>query len=224
MKTKFFIPSLLVVAMSVLLFSCSKDTYAPTSSQDDIDDVVEILSMTSTPDSNGNCGSGHHHYQEVDIDSLPTTITDYVDTTFPGGTIHRAVVDDSSNYILKVSDSSGNKYILVFDSAGNLISQTAYTHSHGHGNSIDSSSLPTSVINYIDSNHTGSTITKAFQKSDGSYIVIILQPDGTYLGLLFDSSGNYVSTVTIKDKHGKGKGKGHGKGKGKGKGHGKGKP
>ncbi len=210
MKRNFLAPLSIMIALGLFLFSCTKQEYLPVSTETDteMEEVLDLLEMSTPTENAARCHQNRRHdrFQIIDIDSLPVTITAYIDSAIPSNTIHRAALHDSTTYLVLVSDTSGTKYAMKFDSTGTFVSQRTFAPRPSRGSCIDSSSLPINISSYIDTNYAGSTIKKAYQKADSSYIVIIKQADDSYLGLTFDSEGTFVSTFTIADMIGKRRG------------------
>jgi hypothetical protein len=101
----------------------------------------------------------------------------------------------TSPTIAVASDSSGTDSVYILQQC-----------SRGYfRDSIASSSLPDSILNYLTNNYSGYQFKKAFEIKDsagdiGGYVVII-NFNGKPVGLLFDANGNF-QTVLEQREHG----------------------
>jgi hypothetical protein len=101
----------------------------------------------------------------------------------------------TSPTIAVASDSSGTDSVYILQQCGR-----GYFR-----DSIASSSLPDSILNYLTNNYSGYQFKKAFEIKDsagdiGGYVVII-GFNGKPVGLLFDANGNF-QTVLEQREHG----------------------
>ncbi|TDL99547.1 MAG: hypothetical protein C4K58_06535 [Flavobacteriaceae bacterium] len=224
MKKNIFTLSLATLATVFALQSCqnsdsdnlSSQTTTQTSTQSDTAarEVLDFLqisqsssdTLTSTSDTLKH-HRGHHNITQIDIATLPEAITSYISTNYAGSTINLAGTDESGNYLVKITKADATQTGLLFDASGNFVSERA-KKMHNHGTEIDSATLPEITKTYITTNYGTATIHKAIQETDGSYRVILVLTDGSYVGLSFDSTGNFVALATVKDKKGNKKGKG----------------
>ncbi len=211
-------PLMIMLMVVFAMASCTKQDYE-ISEQEDLDDVAEMLMMASSDGQHHS--NGCQNFTCIDPDSLPSVIINYIDSNYPGNTKQNAMIDGSSNYYVKIKDSTSTKFLLKFDSTGNFLYQQLLPPPGSYSN-VDSIDLLSNTVAFIDSTYPGWTFKKGLQKPDSSYVVIIKEATGNYVGLLFDPAGNFVDTVCLKGIKGRKKGKHKGKRKGKGKGKRKG--
>lgn len=209
-------PKSIVAIFYLLLFaivSCQKEDL--TASTDDIDTVEDFLKMstaaTSTVCAKDSADSLHHkrHFNitQIDVAAIPAVITAYIQTNYAGAIIDKAGTDSLGNYYIKIVKADSTHLGLLFDASGNFVKELLHRANKQRGTIIDASALPATATAYIAANYATATIHKAILEADGTYKVILLQTDNTYLGLSFDASGNFISTIAVKDKNGKRKGK-----------------
>jgi hypothetical protein len=192
----------------LILASCQKTTVVP--NDDDLDVVSDFASITSsirgdsTDPSHHKC---HFNITEIDIATLTSTITTYITTNYPGSTINRAGTDTLSNFYIKITKADGTHVGLLFDKNGVFVKEIMKGRKDDKGNEISVSNLPANVTAYITTNYAAAKIKRAKKLTDGSFVVIIEQADDTYLGLVFDASGVFISTIAVSDKQGRRKGR-----------------
>lgn len=204
----------LLVLFALALTSCQKQD--ETTNSEDADVVVDFLKMSSADTTSSTCSkdsldSTHrrHHVRnitEIDIATLPTTISTYINTNYAGATIQKAGVDSLGRYFIQIMKSDSTYIGLLFDASGNFVRELLRKKHDDRGTTIDPSALPASVSTYISTNYAGVTIRRAILESDGTYRVIIILADNSYLGLSFDASGNFVNAMTVTDHKGKKRG------------------
>lgn len=196
------------------LTSCQKEDII---NQDEnaVEDVSTFLKMATSSAALSTCTHAdsadslhrnkRHHIviTEIDIATLSSTISNYISTNYAGAIVQKAGVDSLGNTYIKIMKADSSFIGLLFDVNGNFIKELIRGHKGQRGTIIANSALPASVIPYIAASYATATIHKAILESDGTYKVILLLSDGTYLGLAFDANGNFVSIMTLKDKHGK---------------------
>ncbi len=203
MKKSFF--GLVFLLGSVFyLSSCSETSLSP----DDSDAaIIDMLFLATTNDST----AGHRHHgrcnvTEIAVTDLSTTITDYIAANYAGATVVRAGSNDSTgNIMVAITLADASKLGLLFDSAGTFIQELV---KKGRGTVIESSALPTATTDYISANYSTATISKSILETDGTYKVILVLEDSTYLGLSFDANGAFVAEVAVRGKDGRKHGKG----------------
>lgn len=206
-----------IAIFSLLLFaiiSCQKEALT-SSDSNEVDAVEDFLKMSSSATgvvcSKDSTDSLHHRHHfnitEMDVNTLPSTVTDYISLTYPNAVIIKAGKDSLGYFYIKITKFDSTHVGLLFDPSGNFVKEIIHQGRFDKGTKIEASQLPSAVTTYISTNYSGLSIHKAILESDGSYKVILIQTDGSYLGLSFSSSGEFVSTITVMDKHGKRKGR-----------------
>ncbi len=203
----------LILGTSAAFTACESLNLNPASS-DGESALTDMLFLATTEDSS-NVMRGHHGHcnlTEVAVADLPASITDYISANYANATIDRAgTVAESGNYAVAITKEDGTHAGLLFSSEGEFLAERTRK---ARPEPIEISELPTTVTDYITANYDGSTIKRAFQAEDGNYGVLLILSDESYLGVGFDSEGNFLGELSMKDFKGKKHGPG-GKGKGK---------
>ncbi len=199
---------MLLIAVAMLaITSCQKtNTLDPT-----VDDLAVVsdfagLAAGTRGDSTDPKHKCHLDITQIDITTLSSTITTSISTKYPGSTINIAGKDSLGNFYIKITKADGTHAGLLYDANGNFVKELLKGMRGKKGSEVAISSLPTTIITYISTNYATATAKKAIKLADGSFIVVLAQTDGTYIGLSFDSAGVFLATVTVCDKHGKKKG------------------
>lgn len=194
---------------SVAFTSCESLNLNPSSS-DGESAMMDMLFLATTEDST-DVIRGHHgqcNLTEIALEDLPAAITDYISANYPNSTIDRAGQNgNNGSFAVKITKEDGTIAGLLFNSDGGFIAEKTRG---ARPEPIDVSSLPSAITDYITANYEGATIHKAFQGNDGNYGVMLILADDSFLGVGFDSAGNYLGELSMKDL----KGKKHGPGKG----------
>ncbi|WP_304237881.1 PepSY-like domain-containing protein [Jiulongibacter sediminis] len=202
-----------LLAAPLAFTSCESLNLGPDAAAGD-SAMLDMLFFATNDDSTGVVRGhrGHCNITEVAVEDLSATITDYISANYADATIDRAGTNDETGYtMVKITLADGTHAGLIFDADGNFLEEK--THK-GKGTAVDVADLPTAITDYISTNYADATIEKARLHDDGSYGVLILQSDDTYLGVGFDADSNFVSEFNMKDKGGKKHGKGGHKGGG----------
>lgn len=135
--------------------------------------------------------------KEIDVATLPTSITDYVSANYAGATIKKAATDTDGNYFVVITKADGTTVGLAFDSAGAFV-KVLEPKGKGHLTALDVTKLPDGVTTYVSTNYAGSTIEKAYTNKDGSIFVSVKLADGTTVRLMFDANGKFVKVLKKK--------------------------
>ena len=120
----------------------------------------------------------------INPNSLPQAILDYIATNYPNVTIIEA-----EEYPTQFEVTLSNGLKLEFDSTGNFIEISGNNDNDGEndGNDIPASSLPQAILDYITINYPGSTIVEA-EEYPNQYEVTL----NNGLKLEFDLNGNFI--------------------------------
>lgn len=121
----------------------------------------------------------------VAISNLPQSIIDYVNNNYSGETIVKAEMDSEDGQdVYEVYLSNGME--LYFDMNGNFIKKD------NDSSHISVSSLPQSIIDYLNNNYPNATILYAEEDyEDGQLIYEVYLDNG--MEIEFDSNGNVLS-------------------------------
>ena len=174
--------SLLALVVScVLLFSCSNDGPASTTSDTTAASSYEVVATTA----------------------LPTTISTYITSKYVGSTTTEANLNSDGTYVAYVAPAAGTTFKssatsksetvlkLLFTAKGNLVAVKTL-------NPVAVLDLLTTITTYIATNYVGATIISAHLESDGSFDVLIFNADGTKAKLNFAADGTFVSASALK--------------------------
>tara|TARA_R110000868_G_scaffold304911_1_gene566054 strand:+ start:441 stop:1427 length:987 start_codon:yes stop_codon:yes gene_type:complete len=144
-------------------------------------------------DTNGDFGD-----TLVETATLSQVISDYVATNFTGLSITSASLENNGHYEVELNDGSE----LVFDGNGGFL---GIGIDEGDGNdfedesestendtAIDVGTLPQTVKDYVATNYTSSTISRAKLKSNGQYEVYLSTGEELY----FDAQGLFLQVDT----------------------------
>lgn len=194
---------LLAILFAFTIISCQKEDALDTSA--DVEDVTDFLKMGASADATDSPAVRKkcRDITQIDVASVRSEITSYINTNYAGASIEKAGVDSLGNFFIKIVKADGSHIGLLFDANGNFVKELLRGHKHRRGTEIAVADLPANASAYITANYATASIHKAIKMEDSTYKVILVLADGTYQGLAFDANGNFVSTVTVKDKHGR---------------------
>lgn len=135
----------------------------------------------------------------IDSARLPTAITDYLTTNYPGYVIVQADVKKDAAGVVKGYETlitvNNVSYELEFSAAG-AFTKLETPDGHEQGSAIAAAALPAAITAYLNANFAGYTIREAeTHSSNGTltgYEVEILL-NGTLSELTFDAAGTFVA-------------------------------
>jgi uncharacterized membrane protein YkoI len=138
-------------------------------------------------------------YEKIDQQNYPEPIVDYVATNYPNNSINEIYMREYNNGISNYDVELDNSNELFFDDNGNYIGMD------DDNININSSELPSQIIDYINNNYPDNQIVKAEKEfEDGTQVYEItlnngfelyFTLDGTFLELEYDNS--YISTDDV---------------------------
>lgn len=171
--------SLLAIALSCALYSCSNDG---TNSTDDSTTAALTYETTSAA-------------------TLPTSISSYVAKNYSGASISEVNLNSDGTYTVYVKTGTASKGIininaifkLNFTAKGLLSSSSTITP-------VAISDLQAAIVTYINTNYAGATINSAHLESDGSFDVLITTAESVKIKLNFSSTGEFISARELKAK------------------------
>jgi hypothetical protein len=208
---KLKITLVLAVLVAMNFYSCKKEESAQSSDDETVVSDFLKMSVASTTCTKDSADSLRRHSRleitQIDIATLPASISTYVSANYPGSTIDKAGTDSLGNYYVRINNADGTHIGLEFDAAGNFVKVLLKKHRDHDGTEIAISALPASITAYISTNYVGATIHKAKLETDGTYKVLIVLSDKSFLGLSFDSTGKFLAAISVKDRSGRKKGK-----------------
>jgi hypothetical protein len=159
----------------------------------------------------------------VAFSSLPSSVTDYINTNYAGYTAQKAFsIKDASGTLqgyVAIILFNGNPVGLKFDASGNFVQVLEQREGRdllgsGHHNggcfqnrdgkqrdTVAISALPSSITAYFASNYAADTLVRAAKTRDSGYIV--LSKNNGLFATIFNASGSFVSRVELPAQKGK---------------------
>lgn len=130
--------------------------------------------------SKGMCGES--------VAETPQAIIDYVTANYPDNKIKKVKLKDEQ-YIVKLK----GHIILIFDSEENFIEELTPINSGGPcvGTPVAYEDLSTTITDYITANYASAEFSKAKQKNDGRFVVLLLDGEERII-LIFDEDGTFI--------------------------------
>ncbi len=129
----------------------------------------------------------------INIEDLPTAITDYIDANYDNATIDGARTNPDRGYMIKLSTD----LIVLFDLNGNFVKEHEFIYHHGNHSKIELTDLSTLITNYISTTYPDATIKVAFEK--GEYIIVGVKDSNDKKMLVFDAQGNFIKEKICND-------------------------
>ena len=141
---------------------------------------------------------GHHGHQEhghhgdwVNVDSLPSSIAEYVTANYAGYSVHNAQYDSLCQFgsviNVMIDSSKAAHHKLIFDTAGSYLSLA---------HRVDSTSVPEDVWSIITSNYSDYTVrkrTERFTLADNSIQYrVFLHQDTVKLSVALSATGTVI--------------------------------
>jgi len=170
-----------------------------------------------------NTCSAHSRRDSVAFSSLPTSITDYLNTNYSGSIFQKAfTIKDASSTLqgyVVIIQFNGNPVGLKFDANGTFIQvleqregRDLLGDGHHEGgcfqnrdgkqrDTVALSALPASITSYFVTNYAADTLIRASKTRDSGYIV--LSKNNGLFATLFNSAGSFVSRVALPAQKGK---------------------
>ncbi len=131
----------------------------------------------------GRHGRRGNFGETIALEDLPTAITDYIAANYPDATAERARLGERG-YLVGLDTGVS----LLFDTEGNFEGERTCGGGDGErGRSIAIEDLPTTITDYVATNHPDTTIERAKYYPDGYKVKL---EDGTKLA--FDTEGNLL--------------------------------
>ena len=146
---------------------------------------------------------------------LPTTISNYLSSTYAGGAAKEAIVYQANKVIsgYKVVEKlSNNRLAAVAFDKNNMFLSNSALYAFGKTDyfgmkpeSISQANLPATIQTYLAANYGAYTFKKAFQQKniDGTtkgFGVVMTGTDGTSVAVVFDANGNFLKANKIVQK------------------------
>lgn len=203
-----------VTMIGLWLTSCTKQEVTPDST-DDVFASIQSSAARSAADADPvtkeKCKG---KLTNVEIATLPSSITAYITKNYAGAAIKFAGKDDKGQFVVGVSLNSVETGLL-FDATGTFVQVLQNYKNKAKLTEVAITALPASVGTYVASKYAGYTIKRAGKDADGNLFIGI--GNGTdHKVLLFDATGAFKEEKAIPQHDNDGKG-GRGKPKGGGK-------
>lgn len=132
------------------------------------------------------------------LSSLPTAITTYMASNYPGDTLLKAFLTHDSGYV--VISANNGIYATEFTANGTFIKRALLPSAHGKPASIAQTDLPSAVLTYLSTTYPNYVFNKAFSLSKNGTVqqyLVIITANSTKYAVVFDASGNFVAARTI---------------------------
>lgn len=231
MKTRIVTPALALAAIVLSFASCKKENSnsGSTTASGNLSGIIASLeavgvgttSSTSSSQSDSiyivNTCERNEHRDSIAFNSLPASITNYLNTNYSGYAFIKAfTVKDNSGTIkgyVVVIRYNGKPVGLKFDASGNFIKVLEQREGRdlaGNGwheggqfddrddrgrDTISLNSLPQVILTYFTAHYPSDTLVKAIYGKDSSYI-ILSKNNGAFV-TVFNAQGGFVSRVQL---------------------------
>lgn len=154
----------------------------------------------------------HPPLTDVAVASLPSSITTYVSTKYPGATIKKAGKDTKTNeLVVFIMTADSKPVVLIFKADGTFVKEMAPKEGHAQGDTLHHkgdhapltdiavASLPAKITTYITAQYPKATIKKAGKDTKTNEIVVfILTADNKRIVLIFAADGTFKKAVAGK--------------------------
>ena len=191
---------LLTAVTGLFLASCNNQEVAPDSIDDVLASVEASAARTAAVNDTVTKGKCKGKLTSVEIASLPTTITTYVNKNYAGSTIKFAGKDEKGQIVVGVFLSNVETGLL-FDANGIFVQALTHYGKKAKLMEVDIATLPASVGTYVTANYAGYTVKKAGKDADGN-LLVGLKNEANHKVLKFNSAGKFVEELAIPP-HGK---------------------
>lgn len=138
------------------------------------------------------------HKDTVALTALPSAITSYMATNYPGDTLLKAARTEDSGYV--VISANNGLYATVFNSSGSFVSHTQLPQPHGKPQPVAQSSLPASALTYLSTTYPNYVFEKAFAFSANGTVkgyVVLIDASGTKYAVAFDAGGTFIGAIPV---------------------------
>lgn len=182
---------LLIVLTGVWFAACQKnnETLDPQESSD-FESVVESAARYGVLTDSVTIGKCKGKLAEVATADLPATVTDYINTTYPGAEIKYAAKDQSDKIVVALTLADGSAKGLLFNADGTFKEELKQHQHKAKLTKVEVSALPASITSYVTSNYADGEIKIAATNEAGEYFVGIIINDSVKL-LLFNADGTF---------------------------------
>jgi hypothetical protein len=141
---------------------------------------------------------GNPQGDSVALTSLPTPITNYFATNYPGDTLLRAFINIDSSYL--VISANNGLYATVFTANGTFVKRVLLPAGPEQPQPVAQTALPAAILTYLTTTYPNYVFEKAFSLSAGSNVqgyLVIIDANSTKYAVEFDTSGNFISAKVI---------------------------
>jgi hypothetical protein len=174
--------SLLAIAFSVLLFSCSNN--------ESVENTTPLSAVSST-------------YEIVAPTALPTAISSYIASNYAKATTTEVNLVSDGSYVAYLTQASGATSKSTDVSAKSVVTKLIFTAKGAFVSAkvqtmVAIADLLPAIKNYIAKNYAGATINSAHSESDGGFDVLVTAADGSKVKLNFKADGTFVAEKALK--------------------------
>ncbi|MDR6193114.1 hypothetical protein [Siphonobacter sp. SORGH_AS_0500] len=184
----------LVILIGTCLMSCNREDLATSTSTEEAAEVMTLsaarVAVAADSVTKQKCKG---KLTAVDISTLSSAITTYIQQTYPTATIKLAASDEKGNLIVGITVDNKPK-ALLFTAAGVFVQELSHYQKQAKLTEVALADLPTSITTYITAHYAGATLEKAGKNADGVYFVAIKSGNSIKV-LRFDASGTFVEEL-----------------------------
>jgi hypothetical protein len=171
---------------------------------------IQVLEQRESGDLEGpgwHTGGRYHdrngrQADTIAFSAIPSAISNYFTSNYPNDTLTKAYINIDSSYLL-ISVDNG-VYATLFNSSGTFVKRVQLSpisrSDWPSASNIAQDSLPASVLSYLETTYPNYVFEKAFSVTANSSLqgyIVVIDANNTKYAVLFDASGNYISTRII---------------------------
>lgn len=184
-----------LLLVGTCLLSCNREDVTASDSTEEAAEVLTLsaarVAVASDSVTKQNCKG---KLTAVEISTLPSAVTTYIQQTYPTATIKLASADEKGNLIVGIIVDDQPK-ALLFTAAGTFVQELSHYQKKAKLTEVALTDLPATITAYITTNYSEATIQKAGKNADGVYFVAIKTGDSIKV-LRFDATGTFVEELT----------------------------
>jgi hypothetical protein len=145
---------------------------------------------------------GQHH-DTVALANLPSSISGYLQSNYPGDTLVRAYINRDSTYL--VITSNNGLFANLFASNGNFVKRITIEPHENHGgftewNGVSADSLNATITGYLMTTYPGWVFESAFSVTDHNSLqgyIVVIDANNTKYAVEFDGNGNFIFALVV---------------------------
>ena len=187
---------LLTILSGFFLTSCKNQDITPSSSLDQVFASMQAsAARNAAVNDTVTKGKCKGKLTSIDVATLPTTITAYINANYAGAVIKFAGKDDKGQIVVGLSLNNVETGLL-FDEKGVFKQKLERYQERAKLTEVAINTLPANVSAYVTKNYAGYTIKRAGKDADGNLLVGLDNGTGHKV-LKFDSSGNFKEELQV---------------------------